>query len=111
MTKAAFDIFLPKLREHLGLPFTLNIEQERRFWHTFSGAFFYGEPKAMESLRKLQQEAAEESQDETRATLEQERDQLLADLAQAQERADRLQSALEAECSKGFWRRLFGTFD
>jgi hypothetical protein len=73
-------------------------------------------PEAMRDLAlRLESRAAEAAElrtrleltTQTQSTIEQERDQLRADLTQAQEGAERLQAELEAERSKGFWQRLF----
>jgi hypothetical protein len=44
----------------------------------------------------------------TESTMRQERERLLEDLEREREAAKHLREELEAERSKGFWRRLFG---
>jgi predicted nuclease with TOPRIM domain len=74
-------------------------------------------PEAMHDLAvRLENRAAEAAElrtrleltEKTQSTIEQERHRLLEELAQEKERGEKLQAELEAERSKGFWRRLFG---
>jgi DNA-binding transcriptional MerR regulator len=74
-------------------------------------------PEAMRDLAlRLESRAAEAAELRTRleltaqtqSTIEAERKQLEEALQREQERAEKLQAELEAERSKGFWRRLFG---
>ena len=74
-------------------------------------------PEAMHDLAvRLESRAAEAAELRTRleltakaqTTVEAERNRLEEALAREQERAEKLQAELEAERSKGFWRRLFG---
>ena len=77
----------------------------------------------LEVVRALERELGRlegrlELTEHTESTMRAERERLLEDLARERERADRLENAqeearrlreeLEAERSKGFWRRLFG---
>jgi predicted nucleic acid-binding Zn-ribbon protein len=73
-----------------------------------------------ERLLRLSTEVGElrtrlELTERAESTLQEERERLEADLRSAheerrlhQEKAERLRAELEAERSKGFWRRLFG---
>jgi DNA-binding transcriptional MerR regulator len=74
-------------------------------------------PDAMRDLAiRLESRAAEAAELRTRleltaqaqSTVEAERNRLEEALAKEEERAEKLQAELEAERSKGFWRRLFG---
>lgn len=75
-------------------------------------------PEAMRDLAvRLEDRAAEAAELRTRleltaqtqSTIEAERNQLEKALTKEQERAEQLQAQLEAERSKGFWKRLFGS--
>jgi hypothetical protein len=60
---------------------------------------------------RIRLELTERAESTLREALERERekaDQLIKERQQAQEEANRLRTELEAERSKGFWRRLFG---
>ncbi len=60
---------------------------------------------------RIRLELTERAESTLREALERERekaDQLIKERQQAQEEANRLRAELEAERSKGFWRRLFG---
>jgi len=74
-------------------------------------------PDAMRDLAlRLESRAAEAAELRTRleltaqtqSTVEEERIRLEEALAKERERAEQLQAELEAERSKGFWRKLFG---
>lgn len=70
------------------------------------------------SYRLGRSEARAELTEKAESTLQAEREHLIADLERERERAERLErelakarllsEELEAERSKGFWRRLFG---
>lgn len=47
--------------------------------------------------------------EKTQSTIEEERNRLAENLRQAEEQAEMLRKELEAERSKGFWQRLFGS--
>ena len=75
-------------------------------------------PHAMRDLAlRLENRASEAAElrtrleltEKTQTTIEQERAQLVEELARQKEQAEQLRAELEAERSKGFWRRLFGT--
>jgi excisionase family DNA binding protein len=70
-------------------------------------------PEMLEIVRDLERrlgraEARAELTERTESTLREERDRLLREREDAQEEARRLREQLEAERSRGFWRRLFG---
>jgi hypothetical protein len=74
-------------------------------------------PEAMHDLAvRLETRAAEAAElrtrleltEKTQSTIEDERNQLVDSLKRAEEQAETLRKELEAERSKGFWRRLFG---
>ena len=74
-------------------------------------------PEAMRDLairlETRSSEAAElrtrlELTEHTQSTIEEERNRLAESLRQAEEEAETLRKELEAERSKGFWKRLFG---
>jgi hypothetical protein len=48
--KAAFDVYLPKLREELGFRKPENIEREREFWKRLSQAFVYRDRLTLDQL-------------------------------------------------------------
>jgi len=75
-------------------------------------------PEAMHDLAvRLESRAAEAAELRTRleltaqtqTSIEEERNRLEEALQKEQERAEQLQAELEAERSKGFWQRLFGS--
>ena len=74
-------------------------------------------PEAMHDLAvRLENRASEAAElktrleltEQTQSTIEEERNRLAESLRQAEEQAETLRKELEAERSKGFWRRLFG---
>jgi len=74
-------------------------------------------PEAMRDLAvRLESRASEAAElrtrleltEKTQSTIENERNRLEEELARERGRAEQLQQELEAERSKGFWRRLFG---
>jgi hypothetical protein len=75
-------------------------------------------PEAMHDLAvRLETRASEAAElrtrleltEKTQSTIEEERNRLAENLRQAEEQAETLRKELEAERSKGFWQRLFGT--
>ena len=74
-------------------------------------------PEAMRDLAiRLETRASEAAElrtrleltEHTQSTIEEERNRLAESLRQAEEEAETLRKELEAERSKGFWKRLFG---
>lgn len=74
-------------------------------------------PDAMHDLAvRLETRASEAAElrtrleltEQTQSTIEDQRNRLAESLRQAEEQAEMLRKELEAERSKGFWRRLFG---
>jgi hypothetical protein len=74
-------------------------------------------PDAMHDLAvRLENRAAEAAElrtrleltEQTQSTIQEERNRLAENLRWAEEQAEMLRIELEAERSKGFWRRLFG---
>lgn len=45
--KAAFDLYLPALREKLGFPQPKSMEEERKMWQQFSQAIIYRNPSSL----------------------------------------------------------------
>ena len=45
--KASFDLFLPDLRDKLGLDGAVSADEEREVWRKLSQAYIYGNPKYM----------------------------------------------------------------
>jgi Mg-chelatase subunit ChlI len=67
------------------------------------------ERERRQRVEDMQRERGKRLEAQERAEqLEQERSQLEADHKRAEEERDRLMEELEAERSKGFWRRMFG---
>jgi hypothetical protein len=75
-------------------------------------------PDVMHDLAvRLENRAAEAAElctrleltEQTQSTIQEERNRLAESLRQAEEQAETLRKELEAERSKGFWQRLFGS--